>query len=235
MIGQEEKRQEPLTLKNLADLKRHIQVGTEIVSTWHNKHPDLVGLRRVVSQVQSNCFYTKVKDQPHHRWSSCNYGQGFRSDFYKASNYRFIGTTVQVLDQRAGDGGVLYEMQVFPQEQKITEQQEENNMNEWDRLRLQAQRYKQDYPSGTRILLLRMGNDPRPVEDNMPKICWMPASAPLQKLLRQTFYPSFFILDSMTFFRKRQSDLSPVSSALSIIFRAFSGSLPSRRVSAFSA
>ena len=31
MIGQEEKRQEPLTLKNLADLKRHIQVGTEIV------------------------------------------------------------------------------------------------------------------------------------------------------------------------------------------------------------
>ena len=167
MIGQEEKRQEPLTLKNLADLKRHIQVGTEIVSTWHNKHPDLVGLRRVVSQVQSNCFYTKVKDQPHHRWSACNYGQGFRSDFYRASNYRFNGTTVQVLDQHAEDGGVLYEMQVYPPEQKLTEQQEENSMNEWDRLHLRAQRYKQDYPAGTRILLLSMGNDPRPVEDNM--------------------------------------------------------------------
>ena len=40
-------------------------------------------------------------------------------------------------------------------------------MNEWDRLRRQAQHYKQEYPKGTRIQLLHMGNDPRPVEDNM--------------------------------------------------------------------
>ena len=39
-------------------------------------------------------------------------------------------------------------------------------MNEWDRLRRQTERYKQDYPKGTRVLLLSMGNDPRPVEDN---------------------------------------------------------------------
>jgi len=39
-------------------------------------------------------------------------------------------------------------------------------MNEWDRLRRQAERYKQDFPAGTRILLLRMGSDPDPVEDN---------------------------------------------------------------------
>lgn len=39
-------------------------------------------------------------------------------------------------------------------------------MNEWDRLHRQAERYKQDYPNGTRVLLLSMGNDPRPVEDN---------------------------------------------------------------------
>ena len=39
-------------------------------------------------------------------------------------------------------------------------------MNEWDRLRRQAERYKQDYPKGTRVLLLGMGNDPRPVESN---------------------------------------------------------------------
>ena len=36
-------------------------------------------------------------------------------------------------------------------------------MNEWDRLRRQAQRYKQEYPAGTRIQLIHMGNDPRPV------------------------------------------------------------------------
>ena len=40
-------------------------------------------------------------------------------------------------------------------------------MNEYDRLYRQAQRYKELYTKGTRILLLHMGNDPRPVEDNM--------------------------------------------------------------------
>lgn len=39
-------------------------------------------------------------------------------------------------------------------------------MNEYDRLHRQAQRYKELYPKGTRILLLHMGNDPRPVGDN---------------------------------------------------------------------
>lgn len=39
-------------------------------------------------------------------------------------------------------------------------------MNEWDRLRRQAERYKQEYPAGTRILLMNMGSDPRPVESN---------------------------------------------------------------------
>ena len=40
-------------------------------------------------------------------------------------------------------------------------------MNEWERTHRQAERFKEEYPPGTRILLLHMGDDPRPVEDNM--------------------------------------------------------------------
>ena len=36
-------------------------------------------------------------------------------------------------------------------------------MNEWERDRRKAERYKQMYPKGTRIELIRMGDDPRPV------------------------------------------------------------------------
>lgn len=39
-------------------------------------------------------------------------------------------------------------------------------MSNWDRLYRQAVVYKEMYPPGTRIMLLHMGNDPMPVEDN---------------------------------------------------------------------
>ena len=38
-------------------------------------------------------------------------------------------------------------------------------MNEWERLHQQAKRYQAEYPPGTRIMLLSMGRDPNPVED----------------------------------------------------------------------
>lgn len=39
-------------------------------------------------------------------------------------------------------------------------------MNEFDYLQKQAARYKEAYPTGTRVMLLHMGDDPRPIEDN---------------------------------------------------------------------
>ena len=38
-------------------------------------------------------------------------------------------------------------------------------MNEWERIHRQAERYKREYPVGTRITVLQMGDDPRPVEN----------------------------------------------------------------------
>lgn len=62
----EKKDRKPLQIKNLADLKRHIRLGTELVATAHQYHPDIVGLTRVVTKVQTNGFYSKIKDQPDH-------------------------------------------------------------------------------------------------------------------------------------------------------------------------
>jgi hypothetical protein len=39
-------------------------------------------------------------------------------------------------------------------------------MNEFDYLQKQAARYKEAYPAGTRVMLLHMGDDPHPIEDN---------------------------------------------------------------------
>lgn len=39
-------------------------------------------------------------------------------------------------------------------------------MNEFDYLHRKAARYKANYPAGTRVMLLQMGDDPRPVPDN---------------------------------------------------------------------
>lgn len=163
-MTEEKKARQPLEIKNLSDLKRRIAVGTELTATSHRNHPDILGLRRVVAEVQSNAFYSKIKDRPEHKYSTCNYGKGFRTDFEKASCYRFCDSTVQVLDARRGDGSVLYEMEIYENNMKETE---ENSMNEWERIHRQAERFKEEYPPGTRILLLHMGDDSRPVEDNM--------------------------------------------------------------------
>ncbi len=85
----EKKDRKPLRIKNLADLKRHIRLGTELVATAHQYHPDIVGLTRVVTKVQTNGFYS----QPDHKWSTCNQGMGFWSPFNKAGAYHFTDST----------------------------------------------------------------------------------------------------------------------------------------------
>lgn len=161
----EKKARKPLQIKNLADLKRHIKLRTELVPMKHRYHPDIVGLPRVVTKVQTNGFYSKIKDQPDHKWSTCNHGVGFWTPYNKAGAYRFDDSKIQVLNSRKNDGSVLYEMELYDGEQNMAKQNKEvDNMNDWDRLHRQAQRYKETYPPGTRIMLLSMGNDPNPVE-----------------------------------------------------------------------
>lgn len=111
----------PLQISSLAELKRCIQPGMELEVSYHSKHPGLVGLRRVVTKVQSNAYYTVVKDQPNHWYSVCNDGRGFRSGIERASQYIFEGSKITVLDPMKRDGSVLYEMEVYQGEQQIAD------------------------------------------------------------------------------------------------------------------
>lgn len=76
----------PVAIKNLAELKRFIQPGTEFKTLYHANHADMVGLTRVVTTVQTTGFYSKIKNQPEHPFSTCNYGKWFYTNFGKAGN-----------------------------------------------------------------------------------------------------------------------------------------------------
>lgn len=110
---------QPIAVKNLADFKRHIEPGTEIYVRSHSVHPDLEGLTRVVTRVQTNGFYSVIKGQPNNKWSTCNYGKGIRQDYEPASFYRFNGSTIQILDRRRGNRP-LCEIELYEKEQTQT-------------------------------------------------------------------------------------------------------------------
>ena len=70
-----DKQRKPVAIKNLAELKRFIQPGVEFKTLSQKNHPDLVGLTRVVTTVQTVCFYSKIKDHPNSRISTDNGGK----------------------------------------------------------------------------------------------------------------------------------------------------------------
>ena len=150
-----DKQRKPVAIKNLSELKRFIQPGVEFKTLSQKNHPDLVGLTRVVTTVQTVCFYSKIKDQPNSRFSTDNGGKGFRTDFAKADAYIFDGTTVKVKDTRNKDRGVIYEFEFYDREQTM---QEDTNMD-----RKMVNFIREQYPPGTRIRLNSMDDPYAPI------------------------------------------------------------------------
>ena len=149
-----DKQRKPVAIKNLAELKRFIQPGVEFKTLSQKNHPDLVGLTRVVTTVQTVCFYSKIKDQPNSRFSTDNGGKGFRTDFAKADAYIFDGTTVKVKDARKQDRGVIYELEFYDRKQNMEETMMDRKMVNFIR---------EQYPPGTRIRLNAMDDPHHPI------------------------------------------------------------------------
>ena len=148
------KQREPVAFKSLAELKRFIRPGVEFKTVSHANHADMVGLTRVVTTVQTVGFYSKIKDQPEHPFSTCNHGKGFYTDFGKAGNYIFDGTTVRVKDARKQDRGVIYELEFYDREQNMEETMMDRKMVNFIR---------EQYPPGTRIRLNSMDDPYAPI------------------------------------------------------------------------
>ena len=148
------KQREPIAFKSLAELKRFIRPGVEFKTVSHANHADMVGLTRVVTTVQTVGFYSKIKDQPEHPFSTCNHGKGFYTDFGKAGNYIFDGTTVKVKDTRKQDRGVIYELEFYDREQNMEETMMDRKMVNF---------IKEQYPPGTRIRLNSMEDPYHPI------------------------------------------------------------------------
>ena len=148
------KQREPVAFKSLAELKRFIRPGVEFKTVSHANHADMAGLTRVVTTVQTVGFYSKIKDQPEHPFSTCNHGKGFYTDFGKAGNYIFDGTTVKVKDTRKQDRGVIYELEFYDREQNMEETMMDRKMVNF---------IKEQYPPGTRIRLNSMDDPYAPI------------------------------------------------------------------------
>lgn len=98
-------------VRNLAHLKSLMTTGRCFRVIKHAFRKDVEGLIRVVGHVQKNAVYSKIKDQPNHKYSLCNYEKGLRTDFEKASMYIF-GETIKV-KENANSDTILYEFEVL--------------------------------------------------------------------------------------------------------------------------
>jgi len=103
---------ENIKVKNLAHFKKLMQLGTEYRIVAHHIHPEYAGLVRVVTKVQKNCVYSKIKDQPEHEYSLVNNGMGIRMDFEKVSQYAF-GDTVKVFIRRGDERIPALELEIM--------------------------------------------------------------------------------------------------------------------------
>lgn len=82
-----------MRIKNLSQLKRVFASGAEYRIIEHYVRPECNGQVRKINKVQTNGFYSVVKDNPDHRYSKANHGLGSWCAYGKASEWKFTENT----------------------------------------------------------------------------------------------------------------------------------------------
>lgn len=78
-------------IKNFADLKRAIQAKTPFLIVEHYTRPEFSKKIRIPTVVQTNGFYSIVKDNPDAKETLSNNGKGIWMEFGKAGSWAFDG------------------------------------------------------------------------------------------------------------------------------------------------
>jgi hypothetical protein len=90
-----------MIIKNLAQLKRAIEARTPFNVVEHFYHPQYTGQKRIPNYIQTNGFYSVVRDNQRHEINSYNRGRGVFCPYGKArENWEFNGETVTMLTTR---------------------------------------------------------------------------------------------------------------------------------------
>lgn len=105
-----------MVIKNFTQLKRAIEARTPFDVIEHYMHPEYTGQKRIPNYVQTNGFYSVIRDNEKHECNSYNRGKGIRCDYGKArENWEFNGETVTLLTTRYEskfDGAVFYRIPI---------------------------------------------------------------------------------------------------------------------------
>lgn len=74
---------------NLSQLKKAFASGHDFKIIEHFNRPECNGQIRHINKLQTNGFYSVVKDDPYNRWSKANGGLGAWCEYGKASEWTF--------------------------------------------------------------------------------------------------------------------------------------------------
>lgn len=89
-----------MEIKNLSQLKKAIAAKTPFTITRHFIRPECDGQKRVPNAIQTNGFYSIVKDDPDHPISKSNGGKGFWLAYGKATDWTFQDGACTLFDHR---------------------------------------------------------------------------------------------------------------------------------------